>query len=158
MTPETFCNRCGRRNPAQRSTCSLCGAPLAHAVDDATAAHDPVGDGVLNRRPATDETTQYRTGEACLLVTRGPIAGSRFRVGGGTTTIGRDPRNDVFLDDITVSRRQAVIRRRDARCSVVDVGSFNGTYLNGARIDAEALLSDGDDLQIGRFRLVFLAY
>ena len=91
------------------------------------------------------------------MVTRGPIAGSRFGVGDGTT-IGRDPRNDVFLDDITVSRHQAVIRRRNARCSVADVGSFNGTYLNGARIQTEALLIDGDDLQIGKFKLVFLEY
>ena len=92
------------------------------------------------------------------MVTRGPIAGSRFALGDGTTTVGRDPRNDVFLDDITVSRRQAVIRKQSVGFSVADVGSFNGTYLNGARIDTDALLSDGDDIQIGRFKLVFLEY
>ena len=157
MRPETFCFRCGRRNPAERSTCSLCGAPLAPA-DGLTAAHEPVGKGVPDGRAANDDAAQYRTGEPCLLVTRGPIAGVRFGVGDGTTTVGRDPRNDVFLDDITVPRRQAVIRRHNTRFSVADVGSFNGTYLNGARIDTDALLSDGDDIQIGRFKLVFLEY
>lgn len=149
---EIFCNRCGRRNVADRSTCSVCGAPLDRTDEDLTALHDVV---VVEGFPE-DDVTQHRTGEPCLFVTGGPVAGSRFRLGDETTTLGRDPRNDVFLDDVTVSRRQAEIRSHNSRFVVHDVGSFNGTYLNGARIDGEALLSDGDELRIGRFKVVFL--
>lgn len=150
---EIFCNRCGRRNAADRSTCFVCGAALDRADEDLTALHDVV---VVEGVPE-DDVIHHRTGEPCLFVTGGPGAGSRFRLGGETTTLGRDPRNDVFLDDVTVSRRQAEIRSQNSRFVVHDVGSFNGTYLNGARIDAEALLSDGDELRIGRFKIVFLA-
>lgn len=151
---EIFCNRCGLRNAADRSTCSGCGAPLDHADDDPTALHD----AVVPAGPPGNEATPHRTGTPCLLVTGGPGAGSRFGLGDGTTSLGRDPRNDVFLDDVTVSRRHAEIRRRSSHVAIRDVGSFNGTYLNGARIETDAVLSDGDDLRIGRFRVVFLEF
>jgi pSer/pThr/pTyr-binding forkhead associated (FHA) protein len=92
---------------------------------------------------------------ALLVVKRGPNAGSRFLLDKDVTTAGRHPESDIFLDDVTVSRRHASFERDDSGFVVRDVGSLNGTYLNRERID-EAALSSGDEVQIGKFRLVFL--
>ena len=81
--------------------------------------------------------------------------GSRYRVGEGEMRIGRDPGADLFLDDITVSRHHAVLSRVADQCLLADMGSLNGTYLNGARIDDRARLRHGDEVQIGLFKLVF---
>ena len=94
-------------------------------------------------------------GSALLLVMRGPNAGSRFRLDGELTTAGRHPDSDIFLDDVTVSRRHAEFYREGARFTVRDVGSLNGTYVNRERIE-EAELIGGDEVQIGKFRLLFL--
>ena len=94
-------------------------------------------------------------GSALLLVMRGPNAGSRFRLDGDLTTAGRHPDSDIFLDDVTVSRRHAEFYRHGARFTVRDVGSLNGTYVNRERIE-EAELTGGDEVQIGKFRLLFL--
>jgi pSer/pThr/pTyr-binding forkhead associated (FHA) protein len=97
------------------------------------------------------------SGAALLVVKRGPNAGSRFLLDKDVTTAGRHPESDIFLDDVTVSRRHAEFRRSTAGGFVVrDVGSLNGTYVNRERID-EAELSGSDEVQIGKFRLVFLA-
>jgi pSer/pThr/pTyr-binding forkhead associated (FHA) protein len=94
-------------------------------------------------------------GSALLLVMRGPNAGSRFRLDGNLTTAGRHPDSDIFLDDVTVSRRHAEFSREGAVFTVRDVGSLNGTYVNRERIE-EAQLAGGDEVQIGKFRLLFL--
>ena len=96
-------------------------------------------------------------GSALLVVRRGPNAGSRFLLDRPTTSAGRHPDSDIFLDDVTVSRRHAEFHRSPYSTSftVRDVGSLNGTYLNRERIDS-AELSSGDEVQIGKFRLVFL--
>ena len=94
-------------------------------------------------------------GAALLIVRRGPNAGARFEVDGVWTSVGRHPDSDVVLDDITVSRRHAEFRRDGGQFSVVDVGSLNGTYVNGRPVDA-AVLTNGDQVQIGNFRLTFL--
>ena len=86
---------------------------------------------------------------------RGPNAGSRFLLDAERTTAGRHPDSDIFLDDVTVSRQHAeFLRRGRAASSVRDVGSLNGTYVNRDRID-EAVLRGGDEVQIGKYRLVF---
>ena len=95
-------------------------------------------------------------GSALLLVQRGPGAGARFLLDSDTVTVGRHPDSDIFLDDITVSRRHAEVRRQGAKLVVADVGSLNGTYLNRERIE-QADLSDGDTVQVGKFKLVFVA-
>jgi pSer/pThr/pTyr-binding forkhead associated (FHA) protein len=95
------------------------------------------------------------TGSALLVVKRGPNAGSRFLLDKEVTTVGRHPESDIFLDDVTVSRRHAEFTRRGDGFVVRDVGSLNGTYLNRERID-DAGLSNGDEVQIGKFRLVYL--
>lgn len=92
---------------------------------------------------------------ALLVVTRGPNAGSRFTLDADMTTVGRHPHSDVLLDDVTVSRRHAEFYRREGRFLVRDVGSLNGTYVNRERVE-EVTLARGEELQIGRFRLVFL--
>jgi len=94
-------------------------------------------------------------GTALLVVRRGPNAGSRFLLDSDLTTAGRHPESDIFLDDVTVSRRHAEFYRRGDRFTVRDVGSLNGTYVNRERIE-EAALSGGDEVQVGKFRLVFL--
>lgn len=95
-------------------------------------------------------------GAALLVVKRGPNAGSRFLLDQPTTATGRHPESDIFLDDVTVSRRHAEFRKVDDHFEVVDLGSLNGTYVNREPKDT-AVLSDGDEVQIGKFRLVFVA-
>ncbi|MFD4367432.1 glycogen accumulation regulator GarA [Rhodococcus sp. NPDC058521] len=94
-------------------------------------------------------------GSALLVVKRGPNAGSRFLLDQPTTSAGRHPDSDIFLDDVTVSRRHAEFRQDEDEFQVVDVGSLNGTYVNREPVDS-AVLANGDEVQIGKFRLVFL--
>lgn len=94
-------------------------------------------------------------GAGMLVVKRGPNAGARFLLDRETTTAGRHPESDIFLDDVTVSRRHAEFRMKDGSFEVVDVGSLNGTYVNREPKNSETLAS-GDEVQIGKFRLVFI--
>jgi pSer/pThr/pTyr-binding forkhead associated (FHA) protein len=95
-------------------------------------------------------------GSALLVVRRGPNAGSRFLLDTDVTTAGRHPESDIFLDDVTVSRRHAEFRREGGVFTVRDVGSLNGTYVNRERVES-ATLANADEVQIGKFRLVFLS-
>jgi len=97
-----------------------------------------------------------RAGTALLVVLRGPNTGARFLLDSDEVSSGRHPDSDIFLDDVTVSRKHASFRREGDRFLVRDVGSLNGTYVNRQRID-EATLHTGDEVQIGKFRLVFYA-
>ena len=94
-------------------------------------------------------------GSALLVVKRGPNAGSRFLLDQPVTSAGRHPDSDIFLDDITVSRRHAEVRRSPIGYLAKDAGSLNGTYVNRERIEGEIALHNGDELQIGKFKLVF---
>jgi pSer/pThr/pTyr-binding forkhead associated (FHA) protein len=100
--------------------------------------------------------SELEPGQALLVVKRGPNAGSRFLIDKDVTTAGRHPESDIFLDDVTVSRRHAEFRRKDGQFYVHDVGSLNGTYVNRQRVE-ETLLAAGDELQIGKFKLTFYA-
>ena len=106
--------------------------------------------------PADTGVERLPPGTALLVVKRGPNAGSRFLLDQPTTSAGRHPDSDIFLDDVTVSRRHAEFRLGDNEFQVVDVGSLNGTYVNREPVDS-ATLSNGDEVQIGKFRLVFLS-
>ncbi|MFC6713721.1 FHA domain-containing protein [Branchiibius cervicis] len=129
---------------------------------DATAffqpgSGQPVADGTAISAPsATDRATvdALRPGTALLIAQRGPNTGARFLLDADEVSVGRHPSSDIFLDDVTVSRRHAVFRRTDAGFAVQDVGSLNGTYLNGGLVDS-TVLRTGDEVQIGKFRLVF---
>jgi pSer/pThr/pTyr-binding forkhead associated (FHA) protein len=96
------------------------------------------------------------SGSALLIVQRGPNEGSRFLLDQDLTTVGRHPNADIFLDDVTVSRRHAEFHRHGKDFQVRDLASLNGTYYDGVRIDA-AMLEDGSEIQIGKFRLTFYA-
>ena len=96
------------------------------------------------------------TGSALLVVQRGPSAGSRFLLDTDVVSAGRHPDSEIFLDDVTVSRRHAEFRRTSEGFNVADVGSLNGTYVNRDRID-EVALQGGDEVQIGKYRLVYFA-
>ncbi|MDD7581723.1 oxoglutarate dehydrogenase inhibitor Odhl [Corynebacterium sp. 32222D000AT] len=99
---------------------------------------------------------QLPEGQALLVVKRGPNAGARFLLDQDTTTAGRHPEADIFLDDVTVSRKHAEFRKQDGQFEVVDVGSLNGTYVNREPRNSQ-VLEVGDEIQIGKFRLVFIA-
>ena len=114
-----------------------------------SSADGPTGD------PTRRAVDALPAGSALLVVQRGPNAGSRFLLDADVTTAGRHPDSDIFLDDVTVSRRHAEFVRHGAGFAVADVGSLNGTYVNRQRID-EAALAGGDEVQIGKYRLVFL--
>jgi hypothetical protein len=173
--PRVYCARCGRPNPDGARFCSYCGTQLTAPVPPGSGM--PAGPGGYQERPGetTSTISLGRTdddlgddlfpdsasfgalppGSAVLLVMRGPNAGSRFRLDGDLTTAGRHPDSDIFLDDVTVSRRHAEFYRHGPRFTVRDVGSLNGTYVNRERIE-EAELTAGDEVQIGKFRLLFL--
>ncbi|GAA1754610.1 FHA domain-containing protein [Nostocoides vanveenii] len=95
-----------------------------------------------------------RPGTALLIVQHGANAGARFLLDNAEVTSGRGPDSDIFLDDVTVSRKHAVFSWEDDRFVIRDVGSLNGTYVNRQRVD-EVALQDHDEVQIGKFRLVF---
>src|SRR3712207_777267 len=95
-------------------------------------------------------------GPALIVRSGGGRVGETFRPQGERTTIGRSPDCGIFLDDVTVSRRHAVLVERDGRFAIEDQGSLNGTFLNRKRIET-AELENGDELQIGKYRLIFLS-
>ena len=106
-------------------------------------------------RARCPESKDCRSGRRCWSSSAGPNAGSRFLLDQASTSAGRHPDSDIFLDDVTVSRRHAEFRLESGEFQVVDVGSLNGTYVNREPVDS-AVLANGDEVQIGKFRLVFL--
>jgi pSer/pThr/pTyr-binding forkhead associated (FHA) protein len=122
----------------------------ADFLSDVEAAEAPA-----SPEPAVAGVDALPAGAALLVVKRGPNAGSRFLLDRDATSAGRHPDSDIFLDDVTVSRRHAEFRREDDDFVVIDVGSLNGTYVNREPVD-QAVLGNGDEVQIGKFRLVFL--
>jgi hypothetical protein len=154
-----YCNQCGHRNPVGSNFCSSCGAVLEHSGEDeaTTITFLPVEQaGEVGEEEVTVTLDEVPDGLGVLVVKRGPNAGSRFVLEGDLTRVGRHPDSDIFLDDITVSRRHAEFARQGGAYVARDVGSLNGTYLNRERIE-ESELRNGDEVQIGKFRLVFLA-
>ena len=162
-----FCTACGSENQPGSHFCASCGAALPQAATpstgiDATRTISVAGIGI-GAEPDPDFSTEAHQGavdaltpgSALLVVKRGPNAGSRFLLDQSVTTAGRHPDSDIFLDDVTVSRRHAEFRREGSGYTVHDVGSLNGTYVNREPIDATSL-SGGDEVQIGKFRLVYL--
>lgn len=103
-----------------------------------------------------DAIAALPSGSALLVVRRGPNAGARFLLDADVTVAGRHPEADIFLDDVTVSRRHAEFVRTATGFEVRDLGSLNGTYFDGTRIDIAAL-GDRSEVQVGKFRLTFYA-
>jgi len=152
-----YCNQCGHRNPPGATFCSSCGAVIEPGGDETTVTFAPVeAAGEVAEDDLTVSLGEFPATMAMVVVKRGPNAGSKFMLDSDVTRAGRHPDSDIFLDDITVSRRHAEILRAGEGFVVKDVGSLNGTYLNRERIE-EATLSNGDELQIGKFKLVFFS-
>jgi pSer/pThr/pTyr-binding forkhead associated (FHA) protein len=125
--------------------------------DDTT--HIPLLDADTEEMTASDVSAveNLPAGSAMLLVQRGPDSGARFLLDSDVVTVGRHPESDIFLDDISVSRRHATFTRSGAGYSIADLGSLNGSYVNRDRIDSEVALSGGDEVQIGKYRLIYFA-
>ena len=152
-----FCPACGRNNPEDSAYCCQCGAYLASegaGGGDTTITFTPVEADVEQEKDICIPEKELQAGGAMLVVKRGPNAGTRFVLTKDVTDAGRHPESDIFLDDITVSRRHAEIRREDGDYSIIDMGSLNGTYVNKMRVESTEL-SSGDEIQIGKFRLIF---
>ncbi|MGW5329452.1 FHA domain-containing protein [Streptomyces sp. NPDC004014] len=168
------CTRCGNRNAENARFCSNCGAPLRPGLTPERASETTSTISISGIEAYDAEVTGQTQvpmlspeaqaavdalplGSALLVVRRGPNSGSRFLLDSDLTTAGRHPQSDIFLDDVTVSRRHVEFRRSpDGAFTVADVGSLNGTYVNRERID-QVPLSNGDEVQIGKYRLVFYA-
>jgi hypothetical protein len=151
-----YCPECGFQNPEAANYCSKCGALLVHdpsSEGDTTMTFTPEEGEDANGAPIAEEITAE--GPALVVRSGGGRAGEHFSPQGERTTIGRSPDCDIFLDDVTVSRKHAVLLQEDGRFTIEDLGSLNGTYVNRRRIES-AQLSDGDELQIGKYRLTFL--
>jgi pSer/pThr/pTyr-binding forkhead associated (FHA) protein len=148
------CPRCGHRNPGGANFCSSCGHELEGGAGE---SHTTMTVAVPVESPEEEvvvDLGELPPGVGMLVVTRGPNSGSKFALDERLVTAGRHPESDIFLDDITVSRRHAEIERTESGYVVRDVGSLNGTYLNRERVE-EAPLADGDELQVGTFKLLF---
>lgn len=165
-----FCTSCGKQNPSDARFCSQCGHRLVTEGDGPGGESSSESTATITfgapEKSEKDERTlnpadsaavdALPSGHALLVVQRGPSAGSRFLLDTDLVTAGRHPESEIFLDDVTVSRRHAEFRRTDGGYSVSDVGSLNGTYVNRDRID-EVQLQDGDEVQIGKYRLVYFS-
>ncbi|HUR19060.1 MAG TPA: FHA domain-containing protein [Acidimicrobiales bacterium] len=151
-----FCNRCGHRNPAGSRFCSSCGSAVDGGGDDTTVVFATGDPAESHDDDLSVNVAELPEGTGMLVVKRGPNAGSTFLLEPEVTRAGRHPESEIFLDDITVSRRHAEFVRQGPGYTVRDVGSLNGTYLNRERLE-EAPLVHGDEVQIGKFKLVFLA-
>jgi FHA domain/zinc-ribbon domain len=147
-----YCPECGFQNPEAANFCSKCGTALVRDSGgaDTTMALDP--DELVDESPLEDIGME---GPALVVRSGGGRAGEHFVPKEDATTIGRSPDCDIFLDDVTVSRQHAILRRNDGRFVIEDQGSLNGTFVNRRRIES-AELADGDELQIGKYRLTFL--
>jgi hypothetical protein len=147
-----YCPECGFQNPETANFCSKCGTALVRDSSgaDTTMAFDP--EELEEASPLEDLGME---GPALVVRSGGGRAGEHFVPQEDSTTIGRSPDCDIFLDDVTVSRQHAILRRSDGQFVIEDQGSLNGTFVNRRRIES-AELADGDELQIGKYRLSFL--
>ncbi len=147
-----YCPECGFQNPEAANYCAKCGALLHNpeSVEMTQTFSPEEGEEVLDA--LGDIGVQ---GPALVVRSGGGRSGETFAAADGGTTIGRSPDCTVFLDDVTVSRKHAVVVERDGHWLIEDQGSLNGTFVNRERVES-AELSDGDEIQIGKYRLTFL--
>jgi pSer/pThr/pTyr-binding forkhead associated (FHA) protein len=148
-----YCPECGFQNPEASNYCARCGALLARPESgEATMTFTPEEGG---EESAQELERLGVEGPALVVRSGGGRAGETFPLDHDQVTIGRSPDCDIFLDDVTVSRKHAILAKRDEGLVIEDQGSLNGTFLNRKRIEQGAL-SDGDELQIGKYKLTFL--
>lgn len=143
-----YCPECGFQSAETSNYCSRCGALLTHELrNETTLSLDP------SELPSSENAIM---GPALVVRAGGGRAGERFYPTGDRTLIGRSPECEIFLDDVTVSRRHAEILREGDTISIRDLGSLNGTFVNRRRIETEILRED-DEVQIGKYRMTFLS-
>ena len=149
-----YCPECGFQNPEAANYCTKCGALLVRDESgaDTTMSFTPEeGD-----EESADIVDEIKTeGPALVVRSGGGRAGEHFLLEQESTTVGRSPDCDIFLDDVTVSRRHALVKRSNDQFLIEDQGSLNGTFLNRRRIESGGL-EDGDEVQIGKYKLTFL--
>ena len=148
-----YCQECGFQNPESANYCSRCGGLLSKGETAAettqTFSPEEIGEHL-------DHEDFGLEGPALVVRAGGGRAGESFKPAGERTRIGRSPDCEIFLDDVTVSRKHATISRRGDQVTIEDQGSLNGTFVNRRRVES-APLDDGDELQIGKYRLTFLS-
>ncbi|MBE0447601.1 MAG: FHA domain-containing protein [Actinobacteria bacterium] len=145
------CKKCGSVNERGDETCRRCGELLISEADT-TMTLSPI-----ETEEEFGEVDISAAEEPVLIVKKGPYIGQRFNLTKEEITLGRDPASDIFLDDVTVSRHHARINVLGNSVDIVDVGSLNGTYVNRERIEETRPLKSNDELQIGKFKLIFLS-
>jgi FHA domain/zinc-ribbon domain len=149
-----YCPECGFQNPESANYCSKCGALLVQDEGaETTQTYTP--EEIADEEGPLDEIAAE--GPALVVRSGGGRAGEHFIPQGDRTTIGRSPDNDIFLDDVTVSRKHAVVLQSGGELRIEDLGSLNGTFVNRRRIDAATRLESGDEVQIGKYRLSFIS-
>lgn len=152
-----FCTTCGESLPAEARFCPACGSPVEQGASvDAEAPTGSIDLHTIDGDADLEELPELPAGTGLLVVIRGPNAGSRYLLDRASTTVGRHPDSHVFLDDVTVSRHHARVDREAEAFVLHDLGSLNGTYLGGERIDRRSLRA-GDELQVGRYKLLFVS-
>ncbi|MEA5052363.1 MAG: FHA domain-containing protein, partial [Propionicimonas sp.] len=140
--------------------CPHCGASLAKLSGDATRMIPQVSEEIQFDDLSAEDVAALESlppGSGMLVVPHGAQAGARYLLDADVVTAGRHPRCDIFLDDITVSRQHARFTRSEGQLWVRDENSLNGTYVNGSLIDGPVTLHRGDDVQIGKFRMIFFS-
>ena len=150
------CPECGFANDDGASYCQRCGAFLAQSEQPSGAQTATYKIGETGEVEVVELEDVVARGAALVIRSGGGRAGESFPLEGERLTVGRRPESDIFLDDVTVSRDQALIVRRGNEYHIDDCGSLNGTYVNRHRIDSHRL-SDGDELQIGKYKLAFFS-
>ena len=150
-----YCPECGFQNLEAANYCSKCGALLVKEVGGAETTQTYTPDEMADEDGPLDEIAAE--GPALVVRSGGGRAGEHFIPQNERTTIGRSPDNDIFLDDVTVSRKHAVLLQSEGEFQIEDLGSLNGTFVNRKRIDAPARLQSGDEVQIGKYRLSFIS-
>jgi hypothetical protein len=153
--PHVYCPECGFQNPEAANYCSKCGALLVKDEPGSETTMSYVPDEGENGAAVTLEDVGAE-GPALVVRSGGGRAGEHFVPQGERTTIGRSPDCDIFLDDVTVSRRHAVLVQGEDGFFIEDQGSLNGTFLNRRRIETAERLDNGDELQIGKYKLSFI--
>ncbi len=150
-----FCHQCGQKNPEGVNFCSSCGTALVTSAPDTSVSVHPFDELPEGGETAALTAIELPRGVGLLVVKRGASEGARLALEQDVVRAGRHPESELFLDDVTVSRRHAEFVTVDGVTTLRDVGSLNGTYVNRERIE-EAVLASGDEVQIGKFQLVYL--
>jgi len=150
-----YCPECGFQNPEAANYCSKCGALLVKDEVGAETTQTYTPEENADEAGPFDEIAAE--GPALVVRSGGGRAGEHFSPEGERTTVGRSPDNDIFLDDVTVSRKHAVLVQDGGEFRIEDLGSLNGTFVNRRRIDSATRLESGDEVQIGKYRLSFIS-